>query len=124
MSFYEAVFIIRQDVASTDVDKVIVEFEKLINDFGGLITKKEYWGLRQLAYEIKNNKKGHYFFLGLSGNNEMLNELNRKVKLSESIIRFNITKVNSISDKPSPILNDSQENDEETVDVTISKENI
>ena len=124
MSFYEAVFIIRQDVASTDVDKVIVEFEKLINDFGGLITKKEYWGLRQLAYDIKNNKKGHYFFLGLSGNNEMLNELNRKVKLSESIIRFNITKVNSISDKPSPILNDSQENDEETVDVTISKENI
>ena len=82
ISLYESIFIIRQDVSSADVDKVVEDFEKLINDYKGEVVKKEYWGLRNLAYEIDNNNRGHYFFLGLRAGNDLLAELDRKVMSS------------------------------------------
>ena len=110
ISLYESIFIIRQDVSSADVDKVVEDFEKLINDYKGEVVKKEYWGLRNLAYEIDNNNRGHYFFLGLRAGNDLLAELDRKVKLSESIIRSSLVRVDSISKEPSDILKEEDDN--------------
>lgn len=122
MAFYESIFIIRQDVASSDVDKIAGDFEALIKEYKGEVVKKEYWGLRPLAYEIDNNKKGHYFFLGIDGNNDLLKEFNRKIGLSESIIRSSIVKVDEISKSPSPILKNDNAASEEVVDVTSKKD--
>ena len=121
MAFYESIFIIRQDVASADVDKVASDFEAIIKEFKGEVLKKEYWGLRTLAYEIQNNKKGHYYLLGIKASNALLKELDKKIKLSESIIRSSLIKVKEISDKPSPILKTDSNESGKTVDVTISK---
>ena len=117
-SFYELIFLIRQDVASTDVDKIASDFESLIAEYKGNVVKKEYWGLRTLAYEIDNNKKAHYYFIGMEVDNDLLKEMNRKIKLSESIIRSSIVKVDAISMEPSPVLRSDDGGDEETVDVT------
>lgn len=122
MAFYESIFIIRQDVASSDVDKIAGDFEGLIKEYKGEVVKKEYWGLRSLAYEIDNNKKGHYFFLGINGNNDLLKEFNRKIGLSESIIRSSIVKVDQISKTASPILKADNHGVEEIVDVTSNKD--
>ena len=65
MSFYENVFIARQDVSSTLVDGMIETFEKIITDMGGSLPRKELWGLRTMAYKIKKNRKGHYVFLNI-----------------------------------------------------------
>lgn len=124
MAFYESTFIIRQDVSSADVDKIANDFENLIKEYSGEVVKTEYWGLRNLAYEIKNNKKGHYYFIGLKGNNALLAEFNRKVSLSESIIRSSMIRVDEISKEPSYILRSDSSDSEDTIDVTVEKDDM
>lgn len=120
MAFYESIIVIRQDVSSADVDRIADDFTKIIKEYKGNILKTEYWGLRTLSYEIKNNKKGHYYFMGIEADNALIEELNRKIKLSESIIRSSLIKVTEISKEPSPILRTKASDLEETIDVTIN----
>lgn len=121
MSFYESVFIIRQDISSADVDKITDDFTKIVKDNNGEVVKTEYWGLRNLAYKINNNKKGHYVLLGIKADAAVINEMDRKMKLSENIIRFQNIKVQTISSEPSPILKNSKNSKTEgTVDVTVN----
>lgn len=122
MAFYESIIVIRQDVSSSDVDKIADDFIKIIKDHKGSVLKTEYWGLRTLAYEIKNNKKGHYYFMGIEADNALVKELGRKIKLSESVIRSSLVKVKKISQEPSPILRTKSLDLEETVDVTINQQ--
>lgn len=122
MAFYESVFIIRQDISSADVDKITDDFTKIVKDSNGEVIKTEYWGLRSLAYKIGNNKKGHYVFMGLKTAFSVINALERKMKLSENIIRFVNINVDSISAEPSPILRSKSSDHEEIVDVTINKD--
>ena len=122
MAFYESIIIIRQDVSSSDVDKIVEDLKKVIIEHSGEVVKTEYWGLRSLAYEIANNRKGHYYFIGLKANKPLLDELDRKIKLSESIIRSSIVRVDEISKEASPVLRVNSSDEENTVDVTSRKE--
>ena len=121
MAFYESIIIIRQDVSSSDVDKIVDDLKQVIKNYDGNVVKTEYWGLRTLAYEIQNNKKGHYYFMGIEATKPLLDELDRKTKLSESIIRTSLVRVDSISKDPSPILRAKGSNEENTVDVTSNR---
>lgn len=121
MAFYESIIIIRQDVSSADVDKIVDDLKQVIKNYDGNVVKTEYWGLRTLAYEIQNNKKGHYYFMGLEANKPLLDELDRKTKLSESIIRTSLVRVDAISKDPSPILRAKSSDDENVVDVTSNR---
>lgn len=123
MSFYELTFIIRHDVSLNDIDKIVDDFTKIIKDNNGNVIKKEYWGLRTLAYKIGNNKKGHYYFLGLEipgASKDATKELERKMKLNENIIRFLTIKVDSISNEASPILKNQNTENTLVVDVTVN----
>lgn len=122
MPFYESVFIIRQDVSSSDVDKITNDVTKIIVDNGGEVVRTEYWGLRTLAYKIGNNKKGHYVFLGLSTSHSVINEIERKMKLNENIIRFINIRVDAISSESSAILRSKNSENDEIIDVTINKD--
>mgnify|MGYP006073002769 FL=1 len=122
MAFYESIIIIRQDVSSAEVDKLANDFAQIVKDHDGKVIKTEYWGLKQLAYEIENNKKGHYYFMGIEANNILLAEMDRKLKLSESVIRSSLIRVDEISKDPSPILKAKSSDGEETIDVTINKD--
>jgi len=120
MALYETVFIIRQDISSADVDKLTEEFSGIVTKAGGEIVKTEYWGLRTLAYDINNNKKGHYVLLGINAASEIVKELERKMKFSEDVIRFLTIKVEAIEKEPSAILRGNLEGFENTIDVTIN----
>src|SRR5437588_137260 len=58
MPLYENVFIARQDISGAQVDALADGFTQLIAEQGGEIKKREYWGLRNLAYRMKKNRKG------------------------------------------------------------------
>ncbi|MFY9589323.1 30S ribosomal protein S6 [Rickettsia endosymbiont of Halotydeus destructor] len=120
MSFYESVFIVRQDVSLNDIDKITDDFIKIVKNNNGIVVKTEYWGLRPLAYKIGNNKKGHYVFLGLNTGPETIKELERKMQLNENIIRFLTQRVESISSEPSPILKTQNTENEPVIDVTVN----
>ena len=108
-------------MSSSDVDKITDEFINIIKGQNGSMVKNEYWGLRTLAYEIDNNKKGHYIFLGFEGDGSTVNELQRRMKLSENVIRFMTQNVERISSEPSPILRGKNQDDESAIDVTLTK---
>jgi small subunit ribosomal protein S6 len=124
MPLYESVYILRQDISSNDVDKITDDFINIIQRDGGSIVKNEYWGLRSLAYEINNNKKGHYVLLAFDADVPSLREFERKMKLSEDVIRFMTHNVEEISKDPSPILRGHSQENEIAVDVTLSKANL
>ena len=107
MSLYEATFIIRQELSAPEVEKVANDFKEIATNAGGKIIKEENWGLRTLAYKINKSKKGHYVHLGLEANKEAINEISRKSRLSEDVMRNLIIKVDEISKDPSPILKES-----------------
>jgi small subunit ribosomal protein S6 len=104
----ESIIIIRQDVSSADVDKIVDDLKKIIEERKGRVVKTEYWGLKSLAYEIENNKKGHYYFMGIEATKPLLDEINRKIKLSESIIRSSLLRVKEISKDVSPVLKNKE----------------
>ena len=110
MSLYESVYIIRQDVSSSDVDKLTDNFCEILKQNGANVVKMEYWGLRNLAYEIRNNRKGHYMMLCIDAPHAAILEFERKMRLSEDVIRFATFSVDEFSDQISPILKTKEEN--------------
>ena len=118
MPLYESIYIIRQEVSSSEVDKLTDNFISVVKENGGEVVKQEYWGLRNLAYEISNNRKGHYMMLCLDTPYSAVSELERKMRLSEDVIRFMTLSTDEISDSVSPILKSKEENTA-SVDVTV-----
>ena len=101
MRLYESVLIARQDISAAQVDTHVDEFAKIIENGGGSIKKREYWGLRSLAYRIKKNRKGHYVLLNLETDSETLNEYERIMGLNEDILRFMTIRIEEVDEEPS-----------------------
>lgn len=101
---YESTFILRQDISAHDVHKVADKFVEILNKSGGELVKKEYWGLRNLAYHIKKNKKGHYVMLGISAASSAVKELERNYKINEDVIKFLTIKVDQLDESPSHMM--------------------
>ena len=104
MRLYESVFIARQDITSAQVEVMADDFAKIITSAGGSIKKREYWGLRSLAYRIKKNRKGHYVMFNMETGPEALREYERILGLNEDILRFLNLNIKEIEDGPSIML--------------------
>ena len=101
MPLYESVIICRQDITKNQLDIIISEFKKIIEDDKGKILAEEYWGLKTLAYEINKNKKAHYSMLIIETLPEKIEEYERKLRLHEDIIRFMTIKIKTFDGKQS-----------------------
>ena len=101
MRLYESVFIARQDITSAQVEAMADEFAEIITSAGGSIQKREYWGLRSLAYRIKKNRKGHYLMFNLETGPEALREYERIMGLNEDVLRFLNLNIEEVEEGPS-----------------------
>lgn len=104
MSLYECVVIARSEITQQQVDSVIDAVIAPFEGEGGSVKKREYWGLRNLAYRIKKNRKGHYVLLGIDAAPPVLNEMERQLSLNEDILRFLTIRVDEIEEAPSAML--------------------
>src|ERR1044071_6520233 len=104
MALYENVFIARQDVPATQVEVLTTQFTELVTAQGGTVAKKEYWGLRSLAFRIKKNRKGHYSLLNIDAPPAAVKELERTMSINEDIIRFLTVRVDALEDGPSAVM--------------------
>ena len=104
MAFYESVVITRPELTESQVESLINELTSIISTENGKVHSTESWGLRNLAYKINKNKKGHYFLINIDCNPSAIFEYERQMRINEDIIRFLTIKIDHISDKPS-ILN-------------------
>ncbi len=116
MALYESVIIGRQDLTASQFETLLKKFITVIESFKGEIKKRENWGIRNLAYKINKNRKGHYMLLNIDGPPEAIQEYERLMRLDEDIIRFLTIKIKSINEKPSPLMvNKSERSNSETV---------
>lgn len=112
MALYETTFIARQDLSRADVTKMTDNFAQIITDNGGKIVKTEYWGLRNLAYKINKNRKGHYTMFGIDAPAAAINELNRQMGHNEEVVRTLTVRVESIEEGQSAIMNAARRDEE------------
>ena len=104
MALFEHVYMLRQDLSNTDLESTINNHEKTIGEMSGTIVYKESWGLKNLSYPIKNNKKAFYEYMNIEIPNEKIEEMNSKLNLNENIIRHLSIKVKEFDETPSPML--------------------
>ena len=115
MALYESVIIGRQDLTPGQFETLLEKFIAVIQSFKGEIKKRENWGVRNLAYKINKNRKGHYMLLNIDGPPEAIQEYERLMRLDEDIIRFLTIKIKAIDEKPSPLMvNNSDRSKNET----------
>ena len=104
MALYESVIIGRQDLTPGQFETLLEKFIEVIQSFKGEIKKRENWGIRNLAYKINKNRKGHYMLLNIDGPPEAIQEYERLMRLDEDVIRFLTIKIKSVNEKPSPLM--------------------
>jgi len=104
MPFYESVFIIRQDIPAAQVETLAATFADIVRNQGGQVTKTEQWGLRNLAYRINKNKKGHYVLFNLDAMPDAVAELERNMRLNEDVLRVLTVRVEELEAGPSAML--------------------
>ena len=99
MAFYENTIVTKQDLAEKEIKVIREKYNELINNSSGKVIKIEEWGLLNLAYKIKNYKKGFYIHYKFEGNKNTLNEVEKKIKIDSSIIRYLTVKYKKLDTK-------------------------
>jgi len=104
MPYYEHVVITRPEISPQQVEALVEDITKTVKDLGGHVGKTEYWGLRNLTYRIRKNRKAHYSLLNLDCPTTAVAELERRLKINEDVMRFKTIRVEELDEEPSPIL--------------------
>jgi small subunit ribosomal protein S6 len=99
--FYESVFIARPDISATQVEALAESLTAIIAENGGSVAKTEYWGLKNLAYRIKKNRKGHYSMLNIDAPPQAIAEYERNMRINEDVMRYMTIRVDALEEGPS-----------------------
>ena len=104
MPLYENVFIARQDISGAQAEALADGFAQLIADQGGEVKKRENWGLRNLAYRMNKNRKGHYVLFNIEAPAAAIAELERTMRINEDVVRYLTLRVDTLDEAPSAIM--------------------
>ena len=104
MALYEHVLIARQDISAQQAEALNDQLKAMLEEQGGKVAKIEYWGLRNLAYRINKNRKGHYSLLAIDAPAPAVKEMERQLSINEDVLRFLTVKVDELDLELSPIL--------------------
>ena len=104
MAFYEHVVIARQDISPQQAEALNDQLQTLITEQGGTVAKIEYWGLRNLTYRIKKNRKGHYSLLAIDAPAAAVKEMERQLSINEDVLRYLTVRVDELDLELSPVL--------------------
>ena len=104
MPLYENIFIARQDISTAQVDALAETFTNLVTENGGKVEKREYWGLRNLSYRMKKNRKGHYVLFNIDAPPAAVSELERNMRINEDVLRYMTIRVEEHETGPSAMM--------------------
>ena len=88
MNFYEHTIIARQDTSPSQLKQLEEKYTALVSKNDGKVVKTENWGLLNLSYLIKKNKKGNYIHFKIEGSGKTINELERNEKIDKNLLRY------------------------------------
>ena len=93
MNLYEHTIIARQDVSPSQLKQIEEKYSKIVKNLDGDIVKLENWGLLNLSYLIKKNKKGNYIHFKIKGDGKIISELEKNEKIDKNLLRYLTVKV-------------------------------
>jgi small subunit ribosomal protein S6 len=90
---YELIYILKPDAAEQEVADLHGQVAAIVERMGGTIDRTDTWGRRKLAYEIRHNKEGFYVLEVIKGSGELMKEIDRRLKVTEGLLRHLIVRV-------------------------------
>ncbi len=93
MNLYEHTIIARQDVSPSQLKQLEEKYTNIVERNEGNIVKLENWGLMNLSYLIKKNRKGNYIHFKIEANAKILSELEKNEKIDKNLLRYLTVKV-------------------------------
>ena len=93
MNLYEHTIIARQDTSATQLEQLTDKYSKIVKKYDGDIVKTENWGLMNLSYIIKKNKKGNYIHFKIKGEGKLISELEKNEKIDKNLLKYMTIKV-------------------------------
>tara|TARA_X000000368_G_C22633972_1_gene537902 strand:+ start:69 stop:422 length:354 start_codon:yes stop_codon:yes gene_type:complete len=93
MNLYEHTIVIKQDVSTAQIKKLTEKYSKIVENNDGSIVKTENWGLLNLSYIIKKNKKANYIHFKIKGGGKIVKELEKNEILDQNLLRYMTIKV-------------------------------
>ena len=88
MNLYEHTIVARQDTSPTQVKQLTEKYSKIVEKNDGEIVKTENWGLLNLSYPIKKNKKGSYIHFKINGKGNVIDELEKNEAIDKKLLRY------------------------------------
>ena len=88
MNLYEHTIITRQDTSPSEIKQLTEKYSKIVEKNEGEIVKKENWGLLNLSYLIKKNKKGSYIHFKIKGKCKVIDELEKNESIDKKLLRY------------------------------------
>ena len=108
MALFEHVLILKQSLSSNELSNELKNHTDMVSELSGNVVYQESWGMRNLAYPIKNNRKAFYEFMNIEMPQENIDLMNSKLNLNENIIRYLSIKVKSFSETPTFMLKEKE----------------
>ena len=96
MNLYEHTIITRQDTSPSEIKQLTEKYSKIVEKNEGEIVKTENWGLLNLAYLIKKNKKGSYIHFKIKGKGNVIEELEKNEAIDKKLLRYLTVKVKDL----------------------------
>tara|TARA_B100000963_G_scaffold360996_1_gene394251 strand:+ start:1302 stop:1655 length:354 start_codon:yes stop_codon:yes gene_type:complete len=93
MNLYEHTIIARQDTSPGEIKQLTDKYSKIVEKNDGKIIQTENWGLLNLSYLIKKNKKGSYIHFKIKGNGNVIEELEKNEAIDKKLLRYLTVKV-------------------------------
>ena len=90
---YELVYVVSPDATEEQVTDLQTQVESIVTRMSGQVEKVENWGRRKLAYEIGRHKEGTYVLLVINGSGELMKEIDRRLKVFDTVIRHLVVRV-------------------------------
>ena len=108
MALFEHVIILKQSLSSNELSNELKNHTDMVSELSGNVVYQESWGMRNLAYPIKNNKKAFYEFMNIEMPQENIDLMNSKLNLNENVIRYLSIKVKSFSETPTLMVKENE----------------
>ena len=112
MNLYEHTIIARQDTSPSQLKQLEEKYSKIVKKNEGDVVKLENWGLMNLSYIIKKNKKGNYIHFKIKASGETISELEKNEKIDKNLLRYLTVKVKKF-DLETEYFNKSEDRDVE-----------
>ena len=112
MNLYEHTIIARQDSSASQIKQIKEKYIDIINKNKGNIVQTQEWGLMNLSYLIKKNRKGNYIPFKIEGDGSLIKELEKNEKLDKNLLRYLTVKVKKFDLETNYFSNDEKKIDE------------